>query len=206
MGVSAVDLGVPERMAPDSESVLLGLLGSDFASLGLASRTARLNARIAAGDQASYELRRLRAQVVALFYGLTERGRNRVWAAIGYPGPVTPPPTPERAPQADPRAQPRRGRRRGRGRRLRDRLGRRRSRDRVPPPAGWAVRRRPRAGRLHERVGSAAGGAARRGEDVPERRDRLVRDRPDGRARRWHARRWDVRELARLPPTAGRRP
>ena len=36
MGVSALDLGVPERMAPESESVLLGLLGSDFASLGLA--------------------------------------------------------------------------------------------------------------------------------------------------------------------------
>jgi choline dehydrogenase-like flavoprotein len=102
MGVSAVDLGVPERMAPESESVLLRLLGGDFASLGLAERTARLIARIAAGDQASYELRRLRGQVIALYYGLTEQGRNRVWAAIGYPGPVTPPPSPEKRPKRIP--------------------------------------------------------------------------------------------------------
>lgn len=99
MGVSAGDLGVPERMAPEIESVLLGLLGSDFASLGLGERTARLNARTTAGDEASYELRRLRAQVIALFYGLTERGRNRVWASLGYPGPTSPPPTPEQRPK-----------------------------------------------------------------------------------------------------------
>ena len=43
MGVSAVDLGVPERMGPEAEQVLAAVLGPDFASLGIAERTARLN-------------------------------------------------------------------------------------------------------------------------------------------------------------------
>ena len=87
MGVSAVDLGVPERMGPEAEQVLAAVLGPDFASFGIAERTARLNDRIATGDAAAYELRRLRAQVVALAYGLTKDGRNPLWPAIGYPGP-----------------------------------------------------------------------------------------------------------------------
>lgn len=32
MGVSAVDLGVPERMGPEAEQVLAAVLGPDFAS------------------------------------------------------------------------------------------------------------------------------------------------------------------------------
>ena len=76
MGVSAADLGVPERLGPEAEQVLADVLGPDFASLGIAERTARLNDRVAAGDAAAYELRRLRAQVVALSYGLTTEGRN----------------------------------------------------------------------------------------------------------------------------------
>ena len=102
MGVSALDLGVPERMSPETDSVLVDLLGADFASLGLADRTVRLNSRVATGEQASYELRRLRAEVVALSYGLTEDGHNPLWSAIGYPGPATPPPTPEERPKRIP--------------------------------------------------------------------------------------------------------
>ena len=89
-------------MSPEADSVLVDLLGADFASLGLADRTVRLNARVATGEQASYELRRLRAEVVALSYGLTEDGRNPLWSAIGYPGPITPPPTPRNARSGSP--------------------------------------------------------------------------------------------------------
>ena len=85
MGVSAVDIGVPERMSPETDSVLVDLLGADFASLGLGDRTIRLNTRVATGEQASYELRRLRAEVVALSYGLTEDGRNPLGRLSGTP-------------------------------------------------------------------------------------------------------------------------
>jgi choline dehydrogenase-like flavoprotein len=99
MGASAADLGVPERLGPEAEQALAAVLGPDFASLGIAERTARLNDRVATGDAAAYELRRLRAQVVALAYGLTKDGRNPLWEAIGYPGPITRPPTPEERPK-----------------------------------------------------------------------------------------------------------
>src|SRR5215468_1178195 len=99
LGVSAADLGVPERIGPEAENLLAGALGADFTSLGPEERTDRLNERVAAGDAAAYELRRLRALVVALSYGLTTDGRNPLWAAIGYPGPITRPPTPEERPK-----------------------------------------------------------------------------------------------------------
>lgn len=102
LGVSALDLGVPERMPPGAETTLASVLGHDFPTLTLADRVVRLNARVGLGDQASYELRRLRAQVVALSYGLTEHGQNPLWASIGYPGPITAPPTPEERPKRIP--------------------------------------------------------------------------------------------------------
>jgi choline dehydrogenase-like flavoprotein len=102
LGVSAIDLGVPERMPPEAGAAVANLLGHDFAALEPAHRVIRLNSRIALGDVASYELRRLRAQIIALTYGLTEDGRNPLWPAIGYPGPVTPPPTPEERPKQIP--------------------------------------------------------------------------------------------------------
>lgn len=109
LGVSALDLGVPARMSPEAEAALANALGDDFASLAPADRVVRLNSRVAVGDEASYELRRLRAQVIALTYGLTEDGRNPLWAAIGYPGPVTPPPTPEERPKRIPVLDPAEG-------------------------------------------------------------------------------------------------
>ena len=206
MGVSAVDLGVPERMSPESDSVLVDLLGADFASLGLGDRTVRLNSSRRHGRagvvRASPATRRGRRPVLR-----ADRGRTQP-SLVGYRVPRTAYTAahPGGTPEADPRARPGRGGGHGHRRRLRDRLWRRWRRHRGAAPAGGAVGRRPRAGRLHERIRPPAGRAARRSEDVPERWDHLVRDRPDGRPRRWHARRRNVRELARLLQAAGRRP
>jgi choline dehydrogenase-like flavoprotein len=98
-GTSATDLGVPGHLGADAAAVLVELLGSDFGALGLVDRTARVNERLAVGDDGSYALRRLKGQVLALSYGLTTNGRNPLWPAIGYPGPITQPPTPEERPK-----------------------------------------------------------------------------------------------------------
>jgi choline dehydrogenase-like flavoprotein len=101
---SASDAGVPaklEGMVGDGFDALL----SELASCGFAtaSDTERLAILREIGDrkgEARQQLRELKGAVTGCYYGIADaEGRNPVWPALGYPGPVSAPPTPEQAPK-----------------------------------------------------------------------------------------------------------
>jgi choline dehydrogenase-like flavoprotein len=96
---AASSLGIPAVLGAAAIDPVLESLGSDFAGLGLDARTRRVHAILAAGGPGAVALRRLRGSTIALFYGLVEDGRNPNWDAIGYPGPISPPPSPEERPK-----------------------------------------------------------------------------------------------------------
>jgi choline dehydrogenase-like flavoprotein len=87
----------------DIEAVgqLLDAIGAQgFDGLGLAERTGLLHAIAGSSPEAKLGIRQLRAITFLFFYGLPdEQGQNPNWAAIGYPGPLTPPPSPQQAPK-----------------------------------------------------------------------------------------------------------
>jgi choline dehydrogenase-like flavoprotein len=101
---TASDLGLPELLAasadPRHEPVLTALEARGFCELDLDGRTRTLHELGAHGGQIRQLLRELKDTVLSLFYALPDAaGRNPSWAALGYPGPLTPPPPPERAPK-----------------------------------------------------------------------------------------------------------
>jgi choline dehydrogenase-like flavoprotein len=104
---SATEAGVIGHLALDAGELIVTTLGRDFADGDEPSRTRKLVHRMGIDDAAAGALRRLRAQVLALFYGLAENGRNPTWDAIGYPGPITAPPTPDERPKRIPVIVPR---------------------------------------------------------------------------------------------------
>jgi choline dehydrogenase-like flavoprotein len=112
---SAGDLGVVTQIEgllaqtamPEEIEALGQLLDAvaeqGFADMSLQARTQTLHALAASGPEAKLGLRQLRALTFLFFYGLPdEHGSNPNWDAIGYPGPLSPPPSPEQAPKTIP--------------------------------------------------------------------------------------------------------
>ena len=102
MRLSATEAGVADTLAAEAGRLVVSALGQDFADDDEPSRTRRLLRRIGDDDPESRALWRLRAQVLALFYGLADGGCNPTWSAIGYPGPMTAPPTLAKRPKRIP--------------------------------------------------------------------------------------------------------
>jgi len=102
---SASDLGVPAQIEgllaqtalPEEieafGQLLDGFAAQDFAALALPARTELVHAVAASSPEAKFGVRQLRALTFLFFYGLPdEAGHNPNWDAIGYPGPLSPPP------------------------------------------------------------------------------------------------------------------
>jgi choline dehydrogenase-like flavoprotein len=109
---SASDLGVASQiegllaqsmLAEEIEAfgqLLDAFAAHDFASMALQARTEILQLLAASGPEAKLGVRRLRGLTFLFFYGLpNESGHNPNWDAIGYPGPISPPPSPQQAPK-----------------------------------------------------------------------------------------------------------
>ena len=99
---AATHLGVPAALAGTAADSVLDALGPGFVELDLDAKTRRVHELIDAGGTVAVALRQLRGSTIALFYGLVENGRNPNWEAIGYPGPISPPPSPEERPKRIP--------------------------------------------------------------------------------------------------------
>jgi choline dehydrogenase-like flavoprotein len=112
LGRSAGDLRVAEQLeglmaqAMVAEEIqgfadlLDGLAQHDFVNLPLAARTQILHDVAASSHEARLGVLALRNTTLLFFYGLVdELGRNPSWDALGYPGPLSPPPSPEEAPK-----------------------------------------------------------------------------------------------------------
>jgi choline dehydrogenase-like flavoprotein len=105
LGVAAQIEGLLGQTALPEDIEALGQLldaiaAQDFDGLPLAARTGLLHAIGGASPEAKLGIRQLRALTFLFFYGLPdENGQNPNWEAIGYPGPLTPPPTPQQAPK-----------------------------------------------------------------------------------------------------------
>ena len=96
----ASGLDITSYVQGDDIDVALAALGPGFEALDEIDRTARVNDAIRAGGESGRALRRLRGQVLALFYGVVDAtGENPNWSAIGYPGPSSQPPSPTHAPK-----------------------------------------------------------------------------------------------------------
>lgn len=93
---------VPEEIAGFGE-LLDGLAAHDFANLPLEARTAALADTAASSHEARLAVGALKGLTLFFFYALPDaEGRNPNWEALGYPGPVSPPPSPEQAPKTIP--------------------------------------------------------------------------------------------------------
>ena len=130
-----VEVALLQAQLPDEQVVGLRSLLDSLAESGIVATTPQevreqiVHAFSDQSPEALAAISTLRGIAATLYYALPDlgTGRNPTWDAIGYPGPITPPPDRPR-PLRDP---PARGRRGGdRGRRLRRRLRRRRRGDR----------------------------------------------------------------------------
>ncbi|HEY4997359.1 MAG TPA: FAD-dependent oxidoreductase, partial [Solirubrobacteraceae bacterium] len=105
MGIAAQIEGLLAQTALPEEIEALGQLldaftAHELAALATDARTALVQGIAASGPEAKLGVRQLRALTFLFFYGLPdEAGQNPNWAAIGYPGPLSPAPTPEQAPK-----------------------------------------------------------------------------------------------------------
>jgi choline dehydrogenase-like flavoprotein len=112
---AASDLGVPaqveklmaQAMLPEEiegfGQLLDGLAEHDFAGLPLEARTQALRDTAASSHDAKLAVHALKGLTFLFFYALPDaQGRNPNWDALGYPGPVSPPPSPEEAPKTIP--------------------------------------------------------------------------------------------------------
>ncbi|HEV7584697.1 MAG TPA: FAD-dependent oxidoreductase [Solirubrobacteraceae bacterium] len=105
LGVAAQIEGLLAQTAMPEEIEALGQLLDAFAAQGiealpLDARTQLVHGVVASSPEAKLGVRQLRAITFLFFYGLPdEAGRNPNWEAIGYPGPLSPPPSPEEAPK-----------------------------------------------------------------------------------------------------------
>jgi choline dehydrogenase-like flavoprotein len=111
LGRSASDLGLDALLAeiagPRYEPLLAALERRGFGVQDLEQRTRLLLELGAAGGETRQLLRELKGAVLSLFYALPDaEDRNPSWAALGYPGPASPPPTPAQAPKTIPLERP----------------------------------------------------------------------------------------------------
>jgi choline dehydrogenase-like flavoprotein len=83
-------------------ALLQALAAEEFADRSLEERTLRL--RSAAEDRDErFAMKHLKGAVFGLLFGqLDATGRNPVWPAVGYPGPLASPPSPVEAPKTIP--------------------------------------------------------------------------------------------------------
>jgi choline dehydrogenase-like flavoprotein len=108
LGVAAQIEGLLGQTALPEEIEAFGQLldaiaAEGFGAADLDGRTALLHAIADSSPEAKLGIRQLRAMTFLFFYGLPdEMGQNPNWEAIGYPGPLSPPPTPEQAPKTIP--------------------------------------------------------------------------------------------------------
>jgi choline dehydrogenase-like flavoprotein len=113
-GRGARERGIPEaiaqgldRLPAHARRALDELLG-ELERSGFADRPPeeRTRALLAAGERiptGRFAVKQLKTMVFGQFLGaFDEHGRNAVWEAIGFPGPVSPPPTREEAPKTLP--------------------------------------------------------------------------------------------------------
>ena len=109
---AASDLGVAAQIEsllaqtalPEEIEALGQLLDAfaehDIARLPLDARTELLKQVAGSSAEAKLGVRQLRGLTFLFFYGLPDdSGHNPNWDAIGYPGPLSPPPSPEQAPK-----------------------------------------------------------------------------------------------------------
>jgi choline dehydrogenase-like flavoprotein len=105
LGVAAQIEGLLAQTALPEEIEALGQLldafsEHDIAHLPLDARTELLKQVAGSSAEAKLGVRQLRGLTFLFFYGLPdESGHNPNWDAIGYPGPLSPPPSPEQAPK-----------------------------------------------------------------------------------------------------------
>jgi choline dehydrogenase-like flavoprotein len=105
LGVAAQIEGLLAQTALPEEIEALGQLldafaEHDIARLPLDARTELLKQVAGSSAEAKLGVRQLRGLTFLFFYGLPdESGHNPNWDAIGYPGPLSPPPSPEQAPK-----------------------------------------------------------------------------------------------------------
>src|SRR3954469_3373255 len=93
-----------DTLLPDEIAQFAGLLDAlaeqGFSQLPLEGRTQAIHAFREQDPEAKLGLHSLKALTFLFFYALPdEQGRNPNWEAIGYPGPVSPPPSPQEAPK-----------------------------------------------------------------------------------------------------------
>jgi choline dehydrogenase-like flavoprotein len=112
MGRAASDMAIPaqiegafaDTLIPEEIAQFAGLLDAladeGFVEAQLEARTQIVHAYRDQDPAAKLGLHSLKALTFLFFYALPdEQGRNPNWEAIGYPGPVSPPPTPAQAPK-----------------------------------------------------------------------------------------------------------
>jgi hypothetical protein len=105
LAVAAQIEGLLAQTAMPEEIEAIGQLLDAFAAQGLEglpleARTALVHGVAGSSPEAKLGVRQLRAITFLFFYGLPdEAGQNPNWEAIGYPGPLSPPPTSEQAPK-----------------------------------------------------------------------------------------------------------
>jgi choline dehydrogenase-like flavoprotein len=112
MGRAASDMQIPaqieglmaQTLLPEEIAQFAGLLDAlaehEFASLPLEARTHVVHQFRDSDPAAKHGLHSFKALTFLFFYALPdEQGRNPNWEAIGYPGPVSPPPSEDEAPK-----------------------------------------------------------------------------------------------------------
>lgn len=101
--VAAAIPGLPAAPRAALLALLDELAAERFAERSLEERTARL---LELGDRlpdGRFAVKQLKTMTFGLLFGLLgEDGRNEVWDAIGFAGPISAPPTPEEAPKTLP--------------------------------------------------------------------------------------------------------
>ncbi len=94
---------LPAHTRRPVEELLAHLEGSGFAEWSIEDRTAAV---LAAGETlpaGRFAVKQLKTMVFGDLFGwFDETGRNEIWDAIGYPGPVSAPPSPRQAPKLIP--------------------------------------------------------------------------------------------------------
>lgn len=101
--VAAAIPGLPAVPRANLLALLDELAAESFADATLEQRTARLLALGERVPDGRFALKQLKTMTFGLLFGLLgEDGRNAVWDAIGFAGPISAPPTPAQAPKTLP--------------------------------------------------------------------------------------------------------
>src|SRR3954451_23152778 len=100
---AAIEQTFADTLLPEEIAQFAGLLDAfaehDFAALPLEVRTQIVH-QFREDPAAKVGLHALKGLAFLFFYAIPdEQGQNPNWEAIGYPGPVAPPPSPEQAPK-----------------------------------------------------------------------------------------------------------